>query len=198
MKICIPFLFIFILVLGACAVTQTTPPTPIIKETTISLTAPKYNVGDEWTFRWAQGAPYILKVVEIGKDSIVTTRSDTNCRQYRDGHFTITRFSGDACGLTFVGARQLDFPLFVGKSWQYTAQGQDLRLETSVKVIKYEKITTTAGSYEAFELEGRWFIHNINQRGTTRYWYAPLIKQIIKLQSDAAKWDTEMISFSIR
>jgi len=198
MKIIIRLLFVLILALEACAVTQETGPTTFKREMTNTATAPKYSVGDKWTFKSAQGATYILKVVEIESNGIVTVRSDTNCRQYRDEHYTITKFKGDACGFTLMGGRQLDFPLFVGKSWRYTAQGENIMLESSVKVITYEKIAIAAGSIETFKLESTWFVRDSSKSGTTQYWYAPSIKQIIKLQSSDKRWDYEMVSFSIK
>jgi len=71
-------------------------------------------------------------------------------------------------------------------------------LESSVKVIAYEKTATPAGAIEAFKLESTWFVRGSSQSGTTQYWYAPSIKQIIKLQSSDKRRDYEMISFSLR
>lgn len=198
MKICILFLFIVILVLGACSVTQPTVSRPIDKETTFTATAPKYNVGDEWTFKHVQRGSYTLKVIAIEKNNIVTTQSDRGFREYRDANFTINKVEGDVSGQTTTGSRLLDFPLFVGKSWKYPIQDRNFSGETAVRIIGYEKITTPAGSYDAFKLEGKWFVHPSFRGGTIQYWYAPSVKQIIKLIDDNKRWDSEMISFSTR
>jgi hypothetical protein len=198
MKISVLFLLFGILILGACAANQPIVSGPIDKGTTITAIAPRYNAGDEWTFKHVQRGIYTVKVIAIEKDNIITTQSDMGFREYRDGNFTINKIEGDITGRLATGSKLLDFPLLIGKSWNYPIQTPTFRGETAIRIIGYEKITIPAGSYDAFKLEGKWFGPTNPRGGTIQYWYAPSVKQIIKLIDDKKNWDSEMISFSLK
>jgi hypothetical protein len=171
------------------------PPMVFAQE---KIAAPVWNVGDEWTFKHVQRGVYTVKVIAIEKNTIVTTQSDMGFKEYRDGNFTINKIEGDVTERLATGSKLLDFPLFVGKSWNYPIYHRTFRGEAAIRVVGYEKLTPPAGSYDTFKLEGKWFDQNRRSMGTFQYWYAPSVKQIIKLLDGNKKWDSEMVSFSLK
>jgi len=191
--------FIFgILALGACAPNPSTITGVIDKGAAIRADAPKYNVGDEWTFKHVQRGVYTVKVIALEKNNIVTTQSDMGFREYRDENFTINKIEGDVSSRLATGSKLLDFPLFVGKSWNYPIQTPNFRGEADVRIVRYEQIATPAGPFDTFKFEAKWFDQNKRPSGGFQYWYAPSVKEVISLMDENKKWDREIVSFSLK
>jgi hypothetical protein len=89
--------------------------------------------------------------------------------------------------------KALDFPLEVGKRWQYVSdwvfkpKGSKGTAVVDVAVIGYEKVVVPAGEFEAFKLAAKESLSGtspINSQfagETTRtYWYAPVVRAIVK------------------
>jgi hypothetical protein len=89
--------------------------------------------------------------------------------------------------------RMLSFPLAVGKTWQYESEwlfkqkSSRGTLAVKVAVVAYETIETRAGRFDAFRLEATGELGGASPSNTffggqttTRYWYAPAAKAIVK------------------
>lgn len=108
-----------------------------------------------------------------------------------------------------ASSRDLDFPLSVGKTWQYTYE-LDIPKGTrhrsvSVRVLAMENVETAAGSFHAFKIEKyiQWPTASA-LRGTTvenvraLYFYSPQAKSTVKFHSegtDGATRDVELVKF---
>jgi hypothetical protein len=85
------------------------------------------------------------------------------------------------------GAHEGDFPLYLGKTWQYrdvaTAEGKLTTFVHAYRVIGCENVKTPAGSFSAFKIT----YTQTNQRhrtwGERTLWYAPSVKYQIRAQT---------------
>ena len=192
MKQYTPAFLVFVLVfsisggfLGGCAADRTPQQPPAV-----------WNIGDIWYIQPHAGgsAPGFLSVAEKTKDGYVL--------QNPNG----TKFSTKA-GLFWKdkGANRLDFPLWVGKSWETTAvlkasDGYEDHYSFKRKVEVLEEIRVPAGTFSAFRIEE--VQRNLSRGDMTlyptlvTYWYAPKAKAIIKFDhASTANLGFEVIVF---
>jgi len=110
--------------------------------------------------------------------------------------------------------KALEFPLEVGKRWQYVSdwvfkpKGSKGRAIVNVTVLGYEKITIPAGEFDAFKLASKESLSGtspINSQyagETTRtYWYAPAARAVVKLVSHnpyLGPSSVELVAFNLR
>ena len=105
-------------------------------------------------------------------------------------------------------AANVDFPLWIGRKWSFAGGavriGQPatspFRITTTINcyVVAYKPIEVTAGAFQAFECEcqcthldgglepgcGQWTI-----------WYAPAVKNVIKLKTESTATSMELIEY---
>jgi hypothetical protein len=108
-----------------------------------------------------------------------------------------------------ASSRDLQFPLFVGKTWQYTYE-VDIPKGTrhrhvTIRVLDRETIDTAAGNFQTFKIEkyiqwaragGLWGTAVENVQAI--YFYSPETKSIVKYRSEAtdgATREVELIQF---
>jgi hypothetical protein len=104
-------------------------------------------------------------------------------------------------------ARNLNFPLTVGKQWSLEYKGAPIGGRAALRTVTYEvkgieQITTAAGSFRAFRLESD---DRAGPRDywTTTFWYSPETRSIVKSvfdgtaggQQTGAKREIELIKF---
>jgi hypothetical protein len=112
--------------------------------------------------------------------------------------------------------RLLNFPLEVGKKWNYTndyavygAHGSGVgRAKTNVVVVGYEKVRVPAGEFDAFKLEAKGDWRSPQSVGpdmygdiSDKYWYAPAAHAIVKREHRSAynpEITTELAEFQLR
>lgn len=96
----------------------------------------------------------------------------------------------------------LSFPLHVGKKWEHRYVNNGVPRWADYKVVAWENVSTPAGEFEAFRVEG-------DDRRTDRqygikvtYWYAPAVKQFVKFvgidswnNSELPGWSFEIMSY---
>jgi hypothetical protein len=89
--------------------------------------------------------------------------------------------------------RLLNFPLAVGKRWQYTStwlfkpKSSRGSIAAAVAVVSYEPIEVPAGRFDAFKIEALAELGGSSPsntfyagQATTTYWYAPAARAIVK------------------
>lgn len=146
---------------------------------------PIYKIGNRWTYESRGGSVTTTVVdVDLKNGNIITVNSkNPQCRQLRDKNFNIIEIKG-VCGAgTITGLRALDFPLFIGKSWdggrvqrkssEFGAYGYNEK----IKATGFEKIKVLAGEFEAFKIERE----SLSPTGyaIVHYWYAPTAKTVV-------------------
>jgi hypothetical protein len=166
----------------------------LIADHAIAQTAdrPNVKVGDQWQF----AVYYTVRSTTPSRTWLVTSVTVTDIEGTENGE--PLKLTADLNVLESPltkesNPRLLDFPLTVGKRWQYVSdwvfkpKGSKGRSTVDVAVIAYERVTVPAGEFDAFKLtstEGLSGTSPINsQYGgeiTRTYWYAPAARAVVK------------------
>ena len=111
---------------------------------------------------------------------------------------------------TSVLAAKIGFPLWIGKNWSYEGEallrGQSpetskrLRVPTTVgcEAVGFKQVTVTAGTFGAFECECRCEVLTgpyDSSCGQWTIWYAPDVKNVIKIKTESTATTMELIQF---
>ncbi len=177
--------------------------------------APTYQVGEKWTWRGEQGVEWSNSVEQVEgtvaqirgpNGEVALFDKDWIIRQVKPKNGELTTQQG--AKYTTIDQKTMDFPLQVGKAWQYTfyghtSNGRGVFTERQ-KIIACEEVATPAGKFQAFRLEGT--VKGPMASGTFFRWYAPQVKQYVKQQYmhsgswawDSAAQDNELISFKVQ
>lgn len=110
----------------------------------------------------------------------------------------------------FLGSLNLRFPLWVGKWWSYPGeaimQRQDpakaprLSAEISCEAVTFKNITVTAGTFGAFECRCQCLLYGSygnDNCGEWTTWYAPEVKNIVKLKTESTNTSMELVQYKI-
>ncbi len=179
--------------------------------------APVWNVGDSWRYRNDDKKEWEYKVlgIEEFKNSKIYVVED-RYGVYKKGFDVKTlQFMVDIGpdGKKIVPMTDwtfsYDFPLYVGKKWEYMVRGKDTNSVPKdylyiYKVLSFENITVPAGTFKAFKIERE-------QRGFTQMsyirsyrWFSQEVKREVKFQygSQDGSWrlagqNYELISFKL-
>ena len=173
----------------------------VLAQPTISLEAPKWDVGDQWSWR-------------IGDDRVTWTVLSAG------GEYAVLEKSASERGIIHVAANfsstrvpslyflpqfyQLQFPLALGQVWTYTIRGDFwyLRGEAEFEVTRRSEglvsITVPAGTFESVRIHGRLrtqpgmsgvgFGANPPPYGDFLVWYAPKVKQVARITWQGYIW----------
>jgi hypothetical protein len=179
--------------------------------------APVWNVGDSWRYRYDDKKEWEYNVlgIEEFKNSKIYVVED-RYGVYKKGFDVRTlQFMVDIGpdGKKIVPMTDwtfsYDFPLYVGKKWEYMVRGKDTNSVPKdylyiYKVLSFENITVPAGTFKAFKIERE-------QRSFTQMsyirsyrWFSPEVKREVKFQygSQDGSWrlagqNYELISFKL-
>lgn len=179
----------------------------------LQIEAPVYTAGDFWVYEQANKIKYTILVIETRENStVVESSTRPGVRLELDRNLTIIGVAGPQAELlsSLKGWQMLNFPLFVGKKWKYTAQGNDgfgnpAMQTVEVKVKKLTTVTTPAGTFDALIIDTCWRNNNDGWTGCgVRFWYAPQVGRIIKRETPS-DWpaqvrnkDFELISYELK
>ena len=90
-----------------------------------------------------------------------------------------------AAEYALLGLKEFDFPLQIGKEWEYLFEGKNLTGITGSyrdrkRITACEDLTTPAGKLEAFKIEAE--RSNLRSRASGIFftWYAPQVKHFVK------------------
>jgi len=189
------------------------------------IAAPSLRDGDVWQFKVEDKAGSGMSVSTgiIPTGAYLIRFSDKRLRAFR--LFGDQETSFEPPGMLFFlfgrnrasGAQSpqtpymqdLQFPLFVGKKWQYTfdlniPHGTKHRM-VDIQVVGRESVQTSAGLFDAFRIEKTVYWPTANAKwGTVTndlqavYFYSPEAKCIVKYNSfgsDGAKREIELVKF---
>ena len=158
---------------------------------------PQVKVGDHWKF---ETRDKLTGAVQGTPDYVVTASSDTqiDLRVGRNGKavWTPELTALDSTRLSWEpGYRWLNFPLEVGKVWDFKTQWQRKdgsgsgRSQMDMVVKGYEKVSVRAGEFDAYRIEGTGFMNvegtaigNWNTRIVVKYWYAPAVRATVRFE----------------
>jgi len=172
---------------------------------------PSVKVGDQWRFETRLG-PVGVKSSDIVR--VITS-------------VTPSRIEGTENGMALVltpelnnvesprsknsDQRLLNFPLAVGKQWNFTDDYEFTAVQVpgrgnfSAKVVGYEKVRVPAGEFDAFKLEakGKWVTGGATGEASWTYWYAAAARAIVKMESrwgkDVSRHSTgQLVEFKLQ
>jgi len=105
------------------------------------------------------------------------------------------------------------FPLWVGKSWSYDeistriegmelTESLPLRLRLDCQVVSFGKVTVKAGTFDAFECKcqcgmPRGFRAAERHCGETTTWYAPAVKNAVRIKADSTDRSWQMVEYKV-
>ncbi len=156
---------------------------------------PKMQVGDKWVIQ-SQTEKYYLEIDSVNPDgSFVRSDRKDKLRITRKFHFNnkfqlekVQSLSGKIIMKPKSLKTELDFPLFVGKSWKnkynsYSIGGRHGEYVETIKVLSYETVKTPAGEFKAFKIRRIGSHTDTTDSGalyTTIEWYSPDVKFYVK------------------
>ncbi len=173
--------------------------------------APKYQVGEKWTWRDEKGREGMGAVLQVEGD-LAQVRLLTGDLAFYDKDWIIqkvVRSTGEvvttqgagATPTVRVGQKTLDFPLQVGKQWEIGAYAQAKsglgtmeRYYERYRVVACEDVATPAGTFPALKVEVERGMSGTAPRGgaprsgTYYLWYAPKVKNIVRLHYVPSQW----------
>ncbi len=142
--------------------------------------APAIGTRFEWKYNGGVGRPGEI----VGVSGRVVTYQDSGGIRHRYGGFQQMESSrGENLRLDISELDKL-WPLSVGKSVSVQAQYGQYASQIEIRVVKQEKITIPAGTFDAFEIEAdeRTIGSGYGYSGTTLSWFVPSVGY-------ALKWD---------
>jgi hypothetical protein len=203
-EILIPFFFL-IFSLFACSPAQKDKAIPLPNEPTINF--PKMVIGEEWTIDTPYGIRH-KKVIDVSSDGGFTLESKREdgsniVHQFFDKNYRIIREININTGLHSQMPDPprllLNFPLFVGKTWDeefnsLSTSGNLNRFKSSYTVDKIEIKTTKAGEFKTVKIIENQINIETTFKGKSTYWYSPDLKIIIK-EEPTWKKSMELLSY---
>ena len=168
----------------------------------IVANCPKMVVGDSWKYsgpdRGRGRDIYTGRIVYVEEDG----GFDIEVTAKKQDYTRVSHYDSD-CRRIYSpsGQRSLDFPLFVGKEWSEEYEDTDVtgkkrKYKDTCKVKGYEKVTTKAGTVEAFKIHRKHMIVSTSEFATSVYWYSPEVKFIVK-EKPSWRIGRELISYSL-
>ena len=171
------------------AAVATAPPVPA----GAALPAPRWNIGDEWAFRYERpsGAGTfvwtVARIEPLEGDPHYVIRSGTSREIfYRVADFAFTRemVEGKVIRVSRPSRwRWVDFPLTVGKSWEMKwtderpPDRQTEEIERRCVAESPERVTVPAGTFETIRVA----CYNVRDGAKTlTFWYAPAVRQFVR------------------
>lgn len=174
--------FIFVIVIVNCATSETKIPTnyqgPIAER-------PSFSKKDSWTYNNA----YWEFLKEEDEHWVFLYGKKKDFLYTNFGFTPIKKIDKDSGKVLFEGSPSVflvNFLLWVGKTWEYVYETMSQTMETMIpvdvlaKVVDFKELTVQAGTFKSFKIRHIWRVRNFPDNGTSIYWYAPAVKQIIK------------------
>lgn len=182
--------------------------------------APKYQVGEKWTWRDEKGRERTNEVVQVEGDIAQIRWSDGDVASYDKDWIIrkVVRRNGEvltkqgAGAYTTIGEKVLDFPLQADKKWErsYLAQpragtGTLQTYYNRYKIVACEEVATAGGRFAAFKIEIEQTVQGGRYSGILHSWWAPQAKNFVRTQYVPSQWwsglrflDSELIKFEVK
>ena len=174
----------------------------------LSVEFPKMLIGDEWRIDTLRGV-VVRKVIKVESNGafILEEKSEDNNNifhlHYDSSYRLISRVNQET-GIYSKTSKPplnyLNFPLFVGKTWQgevytWATDGKYYNYKNVYSVEKVEMKRINSGNFKAFKLNLDSLNTDTNKKYKEIYWYSPDLKIIIKSEATWKK-DTEVLAFT--
>jgi hypothetical protein len=179
--------------------------------------APKLQVGEKWVSRNEKGAEGMREVVasegdlaqikwtspaaEPDKEGVVFIDPEGVIRKAIRPNGEVVTKQGRGRPFDLIGQRELDFPLQVGKTWNFGYMSGSGDFGTRYyRVVACEEVSTTAGKFSALKIEAE--IRVPRWSGTYHFWYAPKVKNNVKWKFPGGfgrtALDSELVQYEVK
>ncbi len=177
--------------------------------------APQWKIGDQWTYKRADGKTLTEKVVAIEKDVYVLDTGRKDFWGFEKNTMMVKwLISPNDTWKAFTGwpGKVFNFPLYVGKTWVEKFEGKvaggtkkgQYVTEFSVKGV--ETISTPVGSYKSYRIHLLQTNKTSGTSGWVNWWYSPEIKNHVRRQIGGerywarAEWvrDQELVAYEVK
>jgi len=179
--------------------------------------APTFTVGEKWTWRDERGAETTTEVIQV-EGGITQMKEDTGDVTFYDQDGVVQKVrkkNGEVVARPGVGAyaaigqKTMDFPLHIGKQWQWSYRGIPdnlgyvLTYYQRYEVVACEAVTTAAGRFSALKIRVVQHAGGIAGSGTYYFWYAPRVKVSVKRQYVLSPYwsktrDSELVKYDLK
>jgi hypothetical protein len=181
------------------------------------VSAPRFSIGESWTYQDESGAERTDTVVAIEGDltRIESVGLDTKTVVFYDADISLHRLirpdgsdlkRPQATPWGVLNIKSVDYPLEMGKRWSfaYESDGADrAALQRTLQVVGCEEVSLVAGKFPAVKLEvtsGRpdgWW------HGVFHLWYAPQVKRTVRVVYQRPNFreslrDRELLRYRVR
>jgi len=179
--------------------------------------APTFNAGEKWTWRDERGAETTTEVVQVDGGLTQMKEDNGDVTFYdQDGILQkVLKKNGEvatrpeAGAYSNIGQKALDFPLYIGKQWQWSYNGIPDTLGYVLtyfqrhEVIACEEVTTALGKFWALKIRVVQHAVGIAGSGTYYFWYAPAVKVYVKRQYVLSRYwsktrDSELVRYKLK
>lgn len=156
---------------------------------------PTFKAGDAWRYERVNADGSRLEVrreiKSVSADALTVVVTDTAGTTEQKWSLEFNYMSGEGRRVIRPDLQYVSFPLTVGKEWKIktkgvTAAGQDIAGEGSCKVQAFEKVTSKAGSFDAFKVDCDldFYVYGPGVRGRERYvyWYSPVVRGEVRAE----------------
>ncbi len=172
--------------------------------------APKWNIGDSWTYRYEDGSSRKEKVVGEEKDFyfVESGRGVRLAYEKKSMNLVFRILPGGKREDMPVWVKILaNFPLFVGKQWSGRHSTGEGDYVNEFKVVGIEDILTSAGKFRCFRIHFNQTNIRSSLSGWISSWYSPQAKKTVKTKygGPANYWpqrppyqDRELIQYELK
>ncbi|MCP4104903.1 MAG: hypothetical protein GY749_05110 [Desulfobacteraceae bacterium] len=198
-----------LIIIGGCALTFSENLILPANYTGPIAETPEYKVGEKWAFaNLTKNKEFSHEIIEVSDDRIKTlTEGDTDsCGDLqgiveRDKNFTaINALKNYGIPKCFLNWRYLNFPLWLGKKWKFTADGP--RHDNNINFISvesYENLKVGTYTFKAFKIRQRQTRSGASNIAQRYYWYAPEVRRIVKWdKGEFSKGEVVLKSYNIK
>lgn len=188
-RLSIFILFGLIFVLNGCLSDMANVQTlPNIENFIVQV--PEYKIGDKWIYNDKS----VDEVIAFEDDLIVfnsSSRTEKNYHYYYDKDLVLRKAlkaNGKDDTTSVLDVKNLDFPLYVGKTWETSYWGtpvgsaaQKWFYKNTYTVLSYDEVTLKCGTFKAFQIKWEQVAgHGACQEAYILRWWSPELKRYIK------------------
>lgn len=165
----------------------------------------------------------LWKNQKIGEENIEVSSVDAGTVIFRGGKYVTDRTGmnpvlQEKSIKNYPAVMNIDFPIFIGKEssgsyqWHSDADNRHGKVEYTIKVLRKERVTVPAGSFDSYFIEKQFRYHTTladgrsgSGTGIYQQWYVPEVKRFVKSEITRTDWNRkteqyerrELASFSV-
>jgi hypothetical protein len=202
------------------------PPHPRTESLTVAAPAvrpdqaPPIRTGDRWNYAVID----LWKNEKVREENMEVSGFDAGTIVFKGKKYVTDRTGmnpilREKSIKNYPAETNIEFPIFIGKEssgtyqWQANADNRHGKVEYTIRVLRIERVTVPAGSFDAYLIEKKFRYHTTladgrsgSGTGVYQQWYVPEVKRFVKSEITRTDWDRkteqyerrELTSFSVK